>query len=69
MRIKICYSQIHAELNPLFKLNPFIATGTEWKERRNDLAPAFTMLRVSKCLEIRNFVVLLAIKTKTNKIH
>ncbi|KAJ6638118.1 putative cytochrome P450 28a5 [Pseudolycoriella hygida] len=37
---------VFAKQDPLFKPNPFIATGSEWKERRTDLAPAFTMLRV-----------------------
>ncbi|KAG4074819.1 hypothetical protein HA402_014373 [Bradysia odoriphaga] len=37
---------VHAKQDPLFKSNPFIETGAEWKERRTDMAPAFTMLRV-----------------------
>jgi len=37
---------VYAKEDPLFKFNPFITTGAVWKERRSDLAPAFTMLKV-----------------------
>jgi cytochrome P450 len=32
--------------DPLLSLNPFFLNGEEWKEKRNEITPAFTVNRV-----------------------
>lgn len=34
--------------DPIFGQNPFILAGDEWKNKRSETTPAFTVLRVSK---------------------
>lgn len=41
------FSQMfQAENDPLFSRNPFLSRGDEWKERRNEISPAFSANRV-----------------------
>lgn len=37
---------IDTEVNPLFARNPFLSRGNEWKERRNEISPAFSQNRI-----------------------
>lgn len=40
-------SQFDIEVDRLFSLNPFTLTGDEWREKRAEITPAFTVSRVS----------------------
>jgi cytochrome P450 len=35
------------ESDPIFGRNPFLLNGNEWKEKRAEITPAFTMSRVN----------------------
>jgi cytochrome P450 len=37
---------IDPKVDPLVSLNPFFLKGEEWKEKRNEITPAFTVNRV-----------------------
>lgn len=48
---------IDKDIDPILGSNPFFLNGHEWKERRGDITPAFTVSRVSAialviCLEL-----------------
>lgn len=38
--------QIDLRNDPLLRVNPFLQESDNWKETRNELAPAFTALKV-----------------------
>lgn len=38
---------IDKEIDPILGYNPFFLNGHEWKERRAEITPAFTVARVS----------------------
>lgn len=37
---------INKELDPILAHNPFFLTGNDWKEKRAEITPAFTVSRV-----------------------
>lgn len=41
------FLQIDKDSDPIFGRNPFLLKGEEWKEKRAEITPAFTSLRVS----------------------
>lgn len=38
--------KVDVNVDPMFGRNPFILKGEEWKEKRNEITPAFTTTRV-----------------------
>jgi cytochrome P450 len=38
---------IDKESDPIFGRNPFMLSGNEWKEKRAEITPAFTLSRVN----------------------
>lgn len=39
-------SQTDKESDPIFSRNPFMLNGEEWKEKRAEITPAFTISKV-----------------------
>lgn len=38
---------VDKDIDPIMGYNPFVLNGAEWKERRAEITPAFTVSRVS----------------------
>ncbi|CAD7092565.1 unnamed protein product [Hermetia illucens] len=43
---------IHEDLDPILARNPFFLTGPEWKDKRAEVTPALTTMRIKACYPV-----------------